>query len=573
MMTVSNQLLGRAAALAAGLALVSCGAASVGNLESGVAVQVSPRSVAVNPGGSVPFTATVTGPAGNTRTVNWTADPAGGTIDSDGIFHASGALGTFQVSATSIADTTAIATASVVVTNDPVVTVTVTPRAATAVQGKTTQFASAVSGAGAISTAVTWTIDQTNAGTVSATGLYSASGGTGSFTVRATSVADTRVSATATVTVTAPPPIQVQVSPVPATVVASGTLQFAATVLNVPSGQSTAVTWTAPDTNGGTIDATGLYHAPATAGTYHVRATSVASTSVSTLVAVTVTASGTLTQAQKVAIVATKRWIFYHMSTGCNFSGGAWSGVDPNQLVHDMVFTGTQPCGLYKAVKDAGGGLRVIHPPYMNNQSAYPDDAPNSSTNGQGAGTFTAGTFWHMHIIDASATVENVANKITAFDAHLRAYLGPKGSAQALARVSVSNPIYAGLKFCWVDDWTADIVTRNFPTYQSTMAALEADYPGLHIFHFAAPLQPTDTARNGYRVAWSNQIRATYPGWVFDTDVVESTRQDGSTYTYGGNRAIAPEWNGDAPNGHLSEAGANWVGSKLLDFLATIAQK
>ena len=569
MMTFSNQLLGRAAVLAAGLALVSCGAASVGLAESGIAVEVSPRSVAVNPGGSVPFTATVSGPVGNTRTVNWTVDPAGGAIDSDGIFHASGALGTFEVTATSIADTTAAATASVVVTNAPVVTVTVTPRTTTAVQGKTAQLASAVSGAGATTTAVTWTVDQTNAGSVNATGLYSASGGAGSFTVRATSVADTRVSATATITVTAPPPIQVQVSPVPATVVTSGTLQFSGTVLNVPSGQSTAVTWAAPDTNGGTIDASGLYHAPATAGTYHVRATSVANTSVSALVAVTVTASGSLTQAQKVAIVATKRWIFYHMSTGCNFTGGAWSGVDANQLVHDMVFSGTQPCGLYKQVKDAGGGLRVVHPPYQSNQSAYPDDAPNSSTNGQGAGTFTAGTFWHMHVIAAN---ESVGNKIVAFDQHLRAYLGPKGSAQALARVSTSNPIYAGVKFCWVDDWTADIVTRLFPTYRSTMAALEADYPGLHIMHFAAPLQPTDTARNGYRVGWSNQLRATYPGWVFDTDVVESTRQDGSTYTYGGNRAIAPEWNGDAPNGHLSEAGTNWVGSKLLDFLAAVAQ-
>ncbi|HYD54409.1 MAG TPA: hypothetical protein VEA99_17360, partial [Gemmatimonadaceae bacterium] len=63
------------------------------------------------------------------------------------------------------------------------------------------------------------------------------------------------------------------------------------------------------------------------------------------------------------------------------------------------------------------------------------------------------------------------------------------------------------------------------------------------------------------------------PGWVFDLDLVESTRADGSTYTYGGTRALAPDWAGDPPNGHLNEAGANWVGAKLLDFLADVAAR
>lgn len=562
--------LARAAAAAAVVTLAACSAAAIGFAESasGVAVRVSPSVASVNPGGAVPFSATVSGPEGSTRAVNWYADPAGGTIDSDGTFHAAGTAGTFEIVATSIADTSASDAAAVVVTTDPVVTVTVTPRGATAVQGRTAQFASAVSGAG--TTAVTWSVDQVNAGAISSSGLYSATGGTGMFTVRATSVAAPGVSATATVTVTAPPPIQVQVTPVPATVATSGTLQFQATVSNVPAGQSTAVTWTAPDANGGTVDAAGLYRAPATAGTYHVRATSVANPAIGTTVAVTATGSGGLTQAQKVALVATRRWVFYHMSTGCNFTGGAWSGVPTSELVHDMVFTGTQPCGLYRSVRDAGGGLRVVHPPYMSSLTALPDDAPSAGATGQGAGTFSAGTFWHNHVIGAN---ESVGNKVAAFDQRLRAYLGPRGSAQALARVSPSNPIYAGVKFCWVDDWTADIVTRMFPTYRSTMAALEADYPGLRIFHFAAPLQPSDTARNGYRLAWSNQLRTTYPGWVFDVDLVESTRADGSTYTYGGTRALAPDWSGDAPNGHLNQAGANWVGAKLLDFLAALAQR
>jgi len=277
--------------------------------------------------------------------------------------------------------------------------------------------------------------------------------------------------------------------------------------------------------------------------------------------------SGSLTQAQKVARAATRRWVFFHMSTGCNTMGGAWSGAPTNQLVHDMVFDGSAPVGLYKVVQDAGGGLNVVHPYFMNNLNAVPDDDPDGSTDSAGAGTFSAGTLWHNHVIGSN---ESVGNKIAAFNQHLRAYLGTPGSAQALSRVSAGNPIYAGVKFCWVDDWTADIVTRLFPTYQATMAQLESDYPGLHIFHVAAPLQPLDSTRNGHRIAWSNQLRATYPGKVFNIDIAESTRQDGSSYTYGGQWALAPEWSGDSPNGHLSAAGCDWVGNKLLDFLATL---
>jgi len=364
--------------------------------------------------------------------------------------------------------------------------------------------------------------------------------------------------------------LSIDVAPVAATVTLGGTVQFTATVTGAAPGQSTAVGWSVAEAGGGTIEPSGLYRASGGVGRFTIVATSVADAGATRSATVTVTSAGGLTQAQKVALVATRRWVFFHMSTGCNITGGAWAGVASNRLVHDMVFSGSQPCGLYKIVEDAGGGVRVVHPPFMGNQDAIPDDAPDASSDGAGAGTFTIGTFWNNHVIAAN---ESVGNKIAAFDQHLRGYLGAKGSAQALARVSVASPIEAGVKFCWVDDWTADIVTRLFPTYQATMAALEADYPGLHVMHFAAPLQPTDTVRNGYRMAWSDLLRATYPGRVFDVDLVESTRQDGSTYTYGGQRALAPEWSADGPNGHLSEAGANWVGARLLDFLAEVAQR
>ncbi|MBK9519500.1 MAG: Ig-like domain-containing protein [Anaeromyxobacter sp.] len=553
--------------------LAACGASGqVTPVEGGVTVKVAPAEAETNPGGSVWYSAAVNAPLGITTTVNWSVvEPDGGSIDPLGLYLASGGQGTFTVRATSIGDPSVSGTGTVVVTPAPVVSVVVAPHARSVIQGGAVQFTATVSGTGAgQSTDVRWSLGGVGGGSIEASGLFHASGGTGTFAVTATSLADASASGAATVTVTAAPVISVSVSPDPGTVPAGGSLQFAATVSNTSAGQSTAVTWTAPDPGGGAVDAAGLYAAPATAGTYHVRATSVADPSRSRLATVVVTPAGGLTQAQKVALVATRRWIFYHMSTGCNFTGGAWSGVPTNELVHDMVFSGSSPCGLYRTVRDAGGGLRVVHPPYQSNLNAVPDDAPDSSATGAGAGRFTAGTFWHAHVIGAN---ESVGNKLAEFDRHLRAYLGAPGSAQALARVSLASPINAGVKFCWVDDWTADIVTRLFATYQSTVAALEADYPGLHVIHFAAPLQPADATRNGYRMAWSERLRTTYPGLVFDVDLVESTRQDGTTYTVGGQRALAPEWSADAPNGHLSEAGTNWVGSKLLDYLAAVAQR
>ncbi len=56
-----------------------------------------------------------------------------------------------------------------------------------------------------------------------------------------------------------------------------------------------AVTWSVQEATGGTVDATGLYHAPAIPGTYHVVATSIADATQSATVAVTVVAPAVAT--------------------------------------------------------------------------------------------------------------------------------------------------------------------------------------------------------------------------------------------------------------------------------------
>lgn len=89
------------------------------------------------------------------------------------------------------------------------------------------------------------------------------------------------------------PSVTVAVSPTTATVTASTTKQFSATVANATT---TTVTWSVQEgVSGGTVNATGLYTAPSTPGTYHVIATSTASPMISATATVTVVAPPAIT--------------------------------------------------------------------------------------------------------------------------------------------------------------------------------------------------------------------------------------------------------------------------------------
>lgn len=84
-----------------------------------------------------------------------------------------------------------------------------------------------------------------------------------------------------------PTVIFVSLAPTTASLTAGATQAFTATVTG---SSNTAVTWSVQEgTAGGTITAAGLYTAPATGGTFHVVATSVADASKSSMATVTVT--------------------------------------------------------------------------------------------------------------------------------------------------------------------------------------------------------------------------------------------------------------------------------------------
>jgi len=159
----------------------------------------------------------------------------------------------------------------------PAVAVTLSPASASVPAGHTQQFTATVTGSS--NTAVTWSA---TSGSISSTGMYTAPNTPGSYAVKATSMAESTVSASAAVTVTVA--VSVAISPTSASILTGSTQQFTA---SVTGSSNTAVTWSA---TGGSVSSSGLYTASTTAGTYTVTATSTANTSASASATVTVSA-------------------------------------------------------------------------------------------------------------------------------------------------------------------------------------------------------------------------------------------------------------------------------------------
>lgn len=267
-----------------------------------VAVTIAPTTVDVVTGAHQQFTATVTNTA-NTA-VTWSVSGTGcsgavcGTISTSGLYTAPASIpssATVSVTATSVADTTKSASASVTIV--PPLGISITPASVQLLVGKQQQFTASVTHA--TNTAVTWSIAGSGCsgaacGTITTGGLFTAPSTLPSpaeVFVTATSVADPTKSATASVSLTAP--VAVSISPTMAQLLAGAHQQFNATVAN---SSNTAVTWSIGGTGCsgsacGTITTSGLYTAPAKAPSpdaITVTATSVADTTKSAQAQVTI---------------------------------------------------------------------------------------------------------------------------------------------------------------------------------------------------------------------------------------------------------------------------------------------
>jgi PQQ-like domain len=368
------------------LTLAGCGSSSsTPNPGAQVTVAISPTSAPLTAGTTQQFTATVQGTS-NTA-VTWSVDNVGGgnsgsgTVNPLGLYTAPSQAGTHNVTATSMADTTKSASATVTVTAGAV-TVLISPMSATLTAGTTQQFAATVQGTS--NTAVTWSVDNvsggnSDSGTVNASGLYTAPSQAGSHTVTATSVADTTKSASASVIVNVNTGLTV--TPAEAAVAPNGTQQFTA---------SSSATWSVDGVAGGnsstgTITAGGLYKAPFAIGAHTITATSTANTSL------TGTSSITVMNSSPGAVLTyhnddTRQGAFTEETTlnTSNVNSGQF-GKLATYAVDGQVYA--QPLYL-PSVSIAGGTHNVVYVATQNN-SVYAFDADASSTH-------SANVFWHV---------------------------------------------------------------------------------------------------------------------------------------------------------------------------------
>jgi hypothetical protein len=158
-------------------------------------ISLTPATASLQSGQTQQFSVSATLSNGGTQTnPSVTYSATGGTITTGGLYTAGATAGTFQVIAASAAgpaDTSAVTVSAATVT-----AITLTPAAVSLQTGQTQQFSASatLSNGGTLSNpTVTWSA---TGGTIAASGLYTASGTTGSFSVVAASAsgpADTSV--------------------------------------------------------------------------------------------------------------------------------------------------------------------------------------------------------------------------------------------------------------------------------------------------------------------------------------------------------------------------------------------
>lgn len=264
------------------LASLCVTACSPGIVTSAVSVEVSvsvvPDAVTLAPGGSQQFSATVTG--GTDASVTWTIDEGSvaGSVSATGSFQASQTGGVYHVRATSRADASRSAAATVTVTPAPgapvIASFAAAPTSILLGQGSTLSWS--------VTDATSLTIDN---GVGSVTGQTSKQVMPAANTTYMLTATNAAGSSTALATVTVAT-VAVSVAPMTATVAAGGSQQLSATVTG---SSDTTVLWTIDEGSvAGAVSAAGLYQASQTGGVYHVRATSRADSSRSAAATVTV---------------------------------------------------------------------------------------------------------------------------------------------------------------------------------------------------------------------------------------------------------------------------------------------
>ena len=225
-----------------------------------VNISLTPLSVALTASQTQQFIAKVGG-ASNSA-VTWTCSPAVGTVSAGGLYTSPPtipAAQTVTVKATSVADPSKSATATVTLT--PQVTISLTPSSASLLPSNSRTFTATVGGTS--NSAVTWSINPP-LGTISSAGLYTAPSTIltpQTVTLTARSVADPAKSASVTISLN--PSMTVSLTPSTTSLTASQSQRFAVAVTGTTD---TRITWTVNPPTGtfSTSDNIAVYTAPST---------------------------------------------------------------------------------------------------------------------------------------------------------------------------------------------------------------------------------------------------------------------------------------------------------------------
>ena len=214
-------------------------------------VTVSPNTASVHRGTTRQFSAAITGILNPPRGVTWSIEgnnSSATTINANGLLTiaANETAASITVRARSTHTSTISGTAMVTVPEQIITNVSVSPNAATVVDGGSRQFSATVTGVPNPPQNVTWSIEGNNssATTISANGLLRiATNETAtSITVRARSTQDPGVSGTATVTRLVPTVINVNINPNLASLLPGTNRQFYSYVHGT-GGPPQEVTW------------------------------------------------------------------------------------------------------------------------------------------------------------------------------------------------------------------------------------------------------------------------------------------------------------------------------------------
>lgn len=295
----------------------------------------------------------------------WSVAASGGSVGSSGMFTAGAITGVFAN--TVVASVGGISgRASITVTVGPLATITLTPNPVTLAVTATQQFVAVGKDVGGNVVPITpgWSV-VAGGGSIDQTGIFTAGATAGTYT-NTVQVSSSGIKAFATVIVAVGPLATITVTPNPATLFVGATQQFVATGRDA-SGNVVAMapTWSIA-AGGGTIDASGMFTAGGTPGTYAgtVKATSGSISGTATVI-VTSGALATITVTPNPATVPTGGTQQF-TAVGRDAAGNAvaitptWAVVAGGGSIDIMtgLFTAGNAAGTYaNSVRASVGGL------------------------------------------------------------------------------------------------------------------------------------------------------------------------------------------------------------------------